>query len=117
MLAYEATKLCHGETAAAEAGETAKATFEEGTQGAALPTVEIAETDLAEGMPAFEAFVRAGLANSNGEARRLIRGGGGRVNDTVIGDESQTISTSDLNEDGAIKFSAGKKRHALVKPF
>ncbi len=61
-------------------------------------------------------MVKAGLANSNGEARRLIRGGGGRVNDVVISDESQTISTADINADGAIKFSAGKKRHVLAKP-
>ena len=111
ILAHEATKLCHGEAAALEAGETAKATFEDGTQGAALPT------DLTAGIPAFEAMVKAGLANSNGEARRLIRGGGGRVNDVVITDESQTISTADINADGAIKFSAGKKRHVLAKPI
>jgi tyrosyl-tRNA synthetase len=116
ILAHEATMLCHGEAAAIEAGQTAKATFEDGTQGAALPTVEIAEADLASGLPAFEAMVKAGLANSNGEARRLIRGGGGRVNDVVITDESQTIGTADINADGAIKFSAGKKRHVLAKP-
>ncbi len=116
ILAHEATKLCHGEAAALEAGETAKATFEDGTQGTALPTVDIAKADLAAGIPAFEAMVKAGLANSNGEARRLIRGGGGRVNDVVISDESQTISTADINADGAIKFSAGKKRHVLAKP-
>ena len=116
ILAHEATKLCHGEAAALEAGETAKATFEDGTQGTALPTVDIEEADLAAGIPAFEAMVKAGLANSNGEARRLIRGGGGRVNDVVISDESQTISTADINADGAIKFSAGKKRHVLAKP-
>jgi tyrosyl-tRNA synthetase len=117
ILAHEVTKLCHGEAAALEAGETAKATFEDGTQGAALPTVEIEESDLTAGIPAFEAMVKAGLANSNGEARRLIRGGGGRVNDVVITDESQTISTADINADGAIKFSAGKKRHVLAKPI
>ena len=116
ILAHEATKLCHGETAAIEAGETAKATFEDGTQGTALPTVKMAEADLAAGIPAFEAMVKAGLANSNGEARRLIRGGGGRINDVVITDESQTISMADINADGAIKFSAGKKRHVLAMP-
>jgi tyrosyl-tRNA synthetase len=117
ILAHEVTKLCHGEAATLEAGETAKAIFEDGTQGAALPTVEIEESDLTAGIPAFEAMVKAGLANSNGEARRLIRGGGGRVNDVVITDESQTISTADINADGAIKFSAGKKRHVLAKPI
>ncbi|NKB22331.1 MAG: tyrosine--tRNA ligase [Alphaproteobacteria bacterium] len=116
ILAHEATMLCHGEAAAIEAGDTAKATFEEGSQGAALPTVEIAEADLIAGMPAFVAMAKAGLANSNGEARRLIRGGGGRVNDVVITDESQTINMADVNADGDIKFSAGKKRHVLARP-
>ncbi len=116
ILAHEATKLCHGEAAAIEAGETAKATFEDGTQGAALPTVDVAESELSEGLPAFVAMATVGLANSNGEARRLIRGGGGRVNDAVITDESQTITLADVNEDGVIKFSAGKKRHVLAKP-
>jgi len=116
ILAHAATMLCHGEAAALEAVETAKATFENGTQGDALPTVEIAEADLTAGIPVFEAMVKAGLANSNGEARRLIRGGGGRVNDVVITDESQTISTADINAGGTIKFSAGKKRHVLAKP-
>ena len=72
--------------------------------------------ELERGLPAFELFVRAGLAASNGEARRLIRQGGARLNDAAIAEETRTISAADLNADGIIKLSAGRKRHALVKP-
>lgn len=116
VLANAATTLCHGADAAATAAETARKTFEEGRTGADLPTIEIASGDLKAGLPAFELMRRAGLANSNGEARRLIKGGGGRLNDVAIGDETARITLADVNEDGVIKLSAGKKRHALVRP-
>jgi tyrosyl-tRNA synthetase len=74
VLAFEAARMCHGEAAATEAAETARATFEEGALGSALPTVTVPRDELADGVPAFQIFVRAGLAQSNGEARRLIRG-------------------------------------------
>ena len=116
LLAFEATRLCHGEAAASEAAETARTTFEEGALGAGLPTVEIPAAELEAGIAAFELFRRAGLAASGGEARRLIRGGGGRVNDVAPPDETASLSLSDLNADGVIKLSAGKKRHVLVRP-
>ena len=115
VLADQTTALCHGEDAAKAAAETARQTFEEGAQGEGLPTVEILSADLDAGIAAFELFKRAGLAQSNGEARRLIKGGGGRVNDAAIGDETQAITNADLGADGVIKLSAGKKRHALIK--
>lgn len=115
ILAFEATQLCHGEAAASEAAETTRVTFEEGAQGSALPSIDIPKADLEAGLSVFEAFVRAGLASSNGEAKKLIRGGGGRVNDSVAKDGSQTISQADANADGAIKLSAGKKRHVLLQ--
>jgi tyrosyl-tRNA synthetase len=71
---------------------------------------------LAEGMPAFELFVLAGLAASNGEARRLIRGGGARVNDAVVTTETHPVSLADIAAGGAIKLSAGRKRHVLARP-
>ncbi|OHC73456.1 MAG: tyrosine--tRNA ligase, partial [Rhodospirillales bacterium RIFCSPLOWO2_01_FULL_65_14] len=83
-LANHATLLCHGEKAAAEAGETARKTFEEGTSGAALPTLTLPRAALEKGLPAFDLLKRAGLAESNAAARRLIKGGGGRVNDSLI---------------------------------
>ncbi len=71
---------------------------------------------LERGMPAFELFVRAGLAASNGEARRLIKGGGARINDKVVTSEMQQVSLADLDAQDRIKLSAGRKRHALVRP-
>ena len=66
----------------------------------------------------FELFSRAGLAASNGEARRLIRGGGARINDAVVKDETQLIvRLADLGSGGTLKLSAGRKRHALVRPI
>jgi tyrosyl-tRNA synthetase len=114
VLAFEATALCHGRDAAEQAAETARKTFEEGALGEALPTVEIPASELAAGLPAYEILRRAGLAASNGEARRLIKGGGGRLNDQPITDENRAVTLSDA-KDGVIKLSAGKKRHALVK--
>ena len=115
ILANEATKMCHGAAAAEAAAETARKTFEEGRTGAALPSIEIARDRLAAGIPAYELLRQAGLASSNGEARRLIKGGGARLNDVAIRDESRTVGLEDLSGAGAIKLSAGKKRHALVR--
>jgi len=116
ILATEATALCHGRAAAEAATATARSVFEQGGIGGELPVVELRRDVLEKGLPAFEAFARAGLAASNSEARRLIKGGGGRVNDTVLASETQLISLADLTGDGVIKLSAGRKRHALVKP-
>ncbi|OJX80858.1 tyrosine--tRNA ligase [Magnetospirillum sp. 64-120] len=115
ILAHEVTKLCHGEAAALEAAETARKTFEQGGLSDNLPTVTLPAGDLAAGMPAFALFVRAGLAASNGEARRLLQQGGGRVNDAQVTDPAQAIG-NDAVKDGVIKLTAGKKRHVLVKP-
>ncbi|MCH4024429.1 MAG: tyrosine--tRNA ligase [Acetobacter sp.] len=116
ILATEATALCHGRAAAEEAAEAARRTFEEGARSDSLPERSIAATLLAEGLPAFRIFVETGLAASNGEARRLIRGGGARVNDSVITDEGQIVSEADLR-DGAIKLSSGRKTHIMVRPL
>jgi tyrosyl-tRNA synthetase len=116
VLADEATRLCHGEAAAADAAETARRTFEEGSLGEGLPTFEVPRAELETGISAFELLHRSGLATSGGEARRLIKGGGARVNDARIDSETRPISVADLNEQGVIKLSAGKKRHALVRP-
>jgi tyrosyl-tRNA synthetase len=111
VLATEATALAHGRAAAGEAAETARKTFAEGARAEGLPSIDIPAAELATGIPAFALFVRAGLATSNGEARRLIRGGGARLNDAVITDEAQVILG-----DAILKLSAGKKQHVLVRP-
>ena len=115
ILADEATALCRGAAAAKMAAETARKTFVEGTLAAELPTVEVPEARLEAGIPAYELLREAGLAASNGEARRLIKGGGARVNDTRIDGELQVVGRQDLNDQGIVKLSAGKKRHALIK--
>jgi len=115
ILATEATAMCHGRAAAEEAANTAAETFEQGQSAEGLPTVEVPAAELADGIAAFALFARAGLANSNGEARRLIRGGGARLNDQKIVDENANVSASDADGDGVIKLSAGKKRHVLIR--
>jgi tyrosyl-tRNA synthetase len=116
ILATEAAALCHGREAAEEAAQTARAVFERGGSGEALPQVAISRGELERGVPVFELFARAGLAASNGEARRLIRGGGARIDDAVVGSETQTVSLADFAGQGVLKLSAGRKRHALVRP-
>ena len=64
----------------------------------------------------LNAFVKAGLVASNGEARRQIKGGGLRVNDGAVTDEKMTLTPKDLTSEGVIKLSLGKKRHVLVRP-
>ncbi len=117
VLAFEATRLCHGDKSADEASETARLTFEEGKSAAGLPRVKIPRDDLESGIPAFELLQNAGLVASKGEARRLIRGGGARVNDVAFSEETQPVTTADVSEDGVIKLSAGKKKHVLVQPI
>jgi tyrosyl-tRNA synthetase len=115
-LANEATALAHGSDAAATAAETARRTFAEGGIGEDLPTIEVPRAELETGVPAFDLFRRAGLAASNGEARRLIKGGGARLNDAPLSDETRAVTLADIGGEGLIKLSAGKKRHAVVRP-
>ncbi len=115
ILANEVTTLCHGAEAARSAAETARKTFVGGTAGGDLPSIEVPRGELEAGVPAYELFCRVGLAASNSEARRLIKGGGARLNNAAITSETRSVSLADVDPDGAIKLSAGKKRHALVR--
>ena len=116
ILANEATTLCHGRDAAKAAARTAEETFEQGGVGSELPMMEVPRSELAAGIAAFELLHRAGLVQSKGEARKLIRAGGGRLNDQVMMDEHLSITTDALSGDGVIKLSAGRKRHVLIRP-
>jgi tyrosyl-tRNA synthetase len=115
VLATEATALLHGRAAADEAAETARRTFEEGALSESLPTVEIAHAELETGLGVLAAFVRAGLVASNGEARRLIKGGGLKVNDAPVSDEKMLLTGRELSPEGVIKLSLGRKRHVLLR--
>jgi tyrosyl-tRNA synthetase len=115
ILAFEATKLCHGEKAASEAQGTAQKVFEQGGVGGDLPSISIDASRLKTGINIVDLLLEAGLAASKSEARRLIDGGGAKLNDNKIENAEQSASASDLTSEGYIKLSAGKKKHALVK--
>ena len=111
ILANEATGLCHSPEEAKEAAETARAAFDEGELAEGLPQVEVDSAEIG----IIDALRAAGLAATNGEARRLVKGGGARLNDGVIGDAELRLSKKDFDEDGKAKLSAGKKRHVILK--
>jgi tyrosyl-tRNA synthetase len=113
VLANEATALAHGRAAAEHAAATAKRVFEEGGIGGALPTVSLA---LGAGAPLIDALLAASLVESRSDARRQIRAGAVRVNDQPVADEMRKLSAADLNAEGVVKLSLGRKRHALVRP-
>ena len=116
ILATEVTAIVHGRDAAEQAAETARATFEQGAIDLSLPTVEVTKAELAAGIGVLAAFVTAGLAGSNGEARRHLKAGALKVNDAAVSDERGTLTGADLLPEGVIKLSVGKKKHALIKP-
>ena len=117
ILAKEATAIVHGREAAEEASETARKTFEQGGFAGDLPSIEVAGDELTAGIGILNLLVKAGLATSNGEARRHMQGGAVRINDELASDEKLTLWTKDLTSDGVIKVSLGKKKHVLVRPF
>jgi tyrosyl-tRNA synthetase len=116
ILATAATAMVHGQTAADEAAGTARTTFEEGGLGASLPTVEVPRADLKAGVGVLAAFVKAGLATSNGEVRRAIANNAILVNDARVTDDKATIGEADVTAEGVVKLSLGRKRHVLLKP-
>jgi tyrosyl-tRNA synthetase len=120
-LADAATALLHGPKAAGVAAETARQTFEEGAIAENLPTVTMREDvqKLFEGLDGVSVLIaaqNAGLAKSLGEARRLIDGGGLKVNDVIVTKTLMMLRPSDLTPEGVIKLTAGKKRHVLLRP-
>ncbi len=113
-LANEVTALCHGPDAAAAAEATARAVFEQGGVGDDLPTLTLAPGDVpADGIAIVQLLVRAGLAGSGKDARRLIAEGGARLDDTPLTDAGLLLAAADLV--APRKLSAGRKRHALVR--
>ena len=104
------------ESAAEQAAETARRTFEEGALAEDLPTIQISAGDLEKGLGVLTAFVQAGLVASTSEARRQIKGGGLKVNDETVTDERMTLSSGSLTSQTVIKLSLGRKKHVLVRP-
>ena len=116
ILATEVTAMLHGREAAEQAAETARKTFEEGAIAENLPTIDVTASELGAGIGLLSLVVKAGLAASNGEARRHVQGGAVRINDVAVADERRVIGTADVSADGVIKLSLGKKKHILVRP-
>ncbi len=116
VLATEITAMLHGRAAAEQAEATARTTFEEGGLAQDLPTVEVAGSELEGGIGILALFVTAGLAGSNGEARRHIKGGAVRLNDIPVSDDRQMVGAGDVTPEGVIKLSLGKKKHVLIRP-
>ena len=108
VLAFEATKMLRGVAAAEKSAATALETFAGGGRGADLPKIK------AESLSIVDLLVQSGLCDSKGEARRLIKGNGVRLNDTPVTDEAATLGSDHFSQDNAAKLSAGKKRHVLV---
>jgi tyrosyl-tRNA synthetase len=116
ILATEVTAIVHGRDAAIQAAATALATFESGAIDLSLPTAEVTHAELNSGIGILAALVTAGLAASNGEARRHIASGAVKVNDASVDDDKLSLGDNALLPEGVIKLSVGKKRHALIKP-
>src|SRR5262245_10757097 len=114
VLADEVTTLCHGRESAEVARETARRAFEEGEPASALPTIGVDANQMRKGVQLADLMVAAGLAPSKSYARRLMRGGGARVNDTPVTDETARLTDEDARN-GVIKLSSGRKRHALIR--
>jgi tyrosyl-tRNA synthetase len=112
VLANEATTLLHGAAAAEQAGSAARAAFEEGRLSGDLPTIRVSSEE-----PLNAALIMAGFCTSKGEARRLAKQGGVKVNDKAVDDADVPINGFEPNADGVIKLAAGKKKIVLVRLF
>ncbi|WP_182087006.1 tyrosine--tRNA ligase [Aureimonas sp. ME7] len=114
ILATETTAIVHGRDAAEKAAETARTTFEEGALAQDLPTIRLSVSDVENGIGILSLVVKAGLASSNGEARRHVAGGAVRLDDQAVSDERFKLDPAAMT-DGVAKLSLGKKRHVLLK--
>jgi tyrosyl-tRNA synthetase len=110
-LAYEVTKLIHGQAEADTARDSAKKAFgaAQDVTGEAIPHADLAASELAGGIGVVQLLVKAGLAKSNGEAKRLVSGGGVKLHDAVVSDIGQQVGSEDV-VDGYVLVRAGKKR-------
>jgi tyrosyl-tRNA synthetase len=113
VLANEVTALCHGVDAAVAAELTAREVFEKGGVGDDLPTLELSTDDIGDGISFTQLLVRSGLVASGKDAKRVISGGGAKLNDEVVSDAGLLLSATDIA--ATPKVSSSKKKHALIK--
>lgn len=115
VLADEATKMLHGEACLESIRVTAQSLF--GNKGGGdLDSLQSYEIDGPSdaGVPVVELLLKASFASSKAEARRLIKGGGARVNNEKVTDEAATVKTDDFDDKGRLKLSSGKKNHCVI---
>jgi tyrosyl-tRNA synthetase len=115
VLAYEATRLCHGKEAADQAQKASRQLFGPDTSASSesVPFYRISRVRLESGIPSYILFEDAGLCKTRGEARRLIAQGGGYLNGRKIKTFDQVVTTEDV-EDHSLLLRAGKKRYTKV---
>jgi tyrosyl-tRNA synthetase len=114
VLAYEATRLNHGEEEADKARNAARALFSGGGDDSSIPTVEMKRNRFRGGMSAFELFADAGLTKSKGEARRLIKQGGAYLNGERLESFEDLVTLEHMDEKGTILLRAGKKKYVRI---
>ena len=114
LLANEATKILHGETAASNAEKTAKDTFESGGIGMDLPEVKIKEEDVKKGIKILDLVSSNNILSSKSDVRRVIKNNGLKINNEILTDDLKVIKLSDFNNK-ILKISFGKKKHYLIK--
>ena len=95
-------------------GQTAQQSFADGVIAEGLPTLDIPRADISK-FSVIDAFVQSGLTASKGEVRRLIRGGGARLNNIALSDENRILAAEDFDSDERAQISAGKKRRAILQ--
>jgi len=118
VLANEATRLLHGEECLEQIATTAASLFGGGSKGgaaAALPKIQLKSDEAAAGVPVIDLFISLELSKSKSEVRRLVTGGGAKLNDVAIADQALVVSSETFGSERQIKLSAGKKRHGIVE--
>lgn len=115
VLAYEITKIVHGEEEAVKAQEAARSLFANGGKSDDIPTTTYTEAELNEGMDLITLMVATKLAPTRSEARRLIQQGGVTVNDVKITEIDRKFTCADLDSDGALLIKKGKKGYHQIK--
>ena len=114
ILANEATKILHGETASKKAEQTAKETFEKGGLGVNLPEIQIKSSEINKGINFLEFLSVNKIMSSKSEARRAVANKGVKIDNVVVVDENKILKTTDFNKK-SLKLSYGKKKHYLIK--
>ena len=115
ILAFAATKICHGEVAAENAKQTSQKVFTEGASDENLPTITVSLNEIEDGMTFSSLIAKTGLVDSRSAAKRIIQGGGGKIDNVAFTDPTMQITKEHFAQKNPIKISSGKKKHSLVE--